>query len=67
MYLMDVNVLVYAHRTDAANHSADTDEWAIIRASLSSGTPLGNSCFKKKIEIMTGRKVGLILLGRPRK
>ncbi len=21
MYLMDVNVLVYAHRTDAANHS----------------------------------------------
>ena len=22
MYLMDVNVLVYAHRTDAANHSA---------------------------------------------
>lgn len=51
MYLMDVNVLVYAHRTDAANHSADTDEWAIIRASLSSGTPLGNSCFKKRLKL----------------
>ena len=30
----------------------------MIRASLYSGTPLGNECFKKKIEVMTGCKVG---------
>jgi putative transposase len=45
---------------------ADIDELAIIRASLSSGTPLGNACFKKQIEILTGFKVGLNQPGRPR-
>jgi putative transposase len=44
---------------------ADADEMEIIRASLSSGTPLGNECFKKQVEVMTGRKVGLIKPGRP--
>ena len=44
---------------------ADADELAIIRASLSSGTPLGNACFKKQIEVITGRKIGLIKPGRP--
>lgn len=45
---------------------ADADEMEIIRASLSSGTPLGNECFKKQVEAMAGRKVGLIKPGRPR-
>ncbi|MEY3760837.1 MAG: hypothetical protein RIR39_2328 [Pseudomonadota bacterium] len=45
---------------------ADADEVAIIGASLHSGTPLGNDFFKQHIEIMTGRKVGLIKPGRPK-
>ena len=45
---------------------ADTDELAIFRASLSSGTPLGNAFFKKQVEIMSGRKIGLNQPGRPR-
>ncbi|MDI1294178.1 MAG: transposase [Methylobacter sp.] len=44
---------------------SDADELDIIRASLCSGTPLGNECFKKQIETMAGRKVGLIKPGRP--
>jgi putative transposase len=31
---------------------ADANELDIIRASLSSGTPLGNVCFKKRVEVM---------------
>ena len=45
---------------------ADANELDIIRATLSSGTPLGNECFKKRVEDMVGRKVGLIKPGRPR-
>lgn len=44
---------------------ADDNELDIIRASLYSGTSLGNECFKKQIETMVGRKVGLIKPGRP--
>jgi putative transposase len=44
---------------------SDDNELAIIRASLNSGTPLGNECFKKQVEVMAGRKVGLIKPGRP--
>ncbi len=44
---------------------ADADELAIIRASLSSGTPLGNAFFKEQIEAIMGRKIGLIKPGRP--
>ncbi len=44
---------------------ADANELDIIRTSLCSGTPLGHERFKKKIEVMTGRKVGLIKPGRP--
>ncbi len=43
----------------------DANELEMIRASLYSGTPLGNECFKKQIEVMTGRKVGVIKPGRP--
>jgi len=43
----------------------DAKELDIIRISLSSGTPLGNECFKKQVEVMAGRKVGLIKPGRP--
>jgi len=44
---------------------ADDNELDIIRASLRSGTPLGNECFKKQVEVMAGRKVGLTKRGRP--
>jgi len=44
---------------------ADANELDIIRASLCSGTPLGSECFKKQVEVMAGRKVGLIKPGRP--
>ena len=44
----------------------DKNELDIIRASLHSGTPLGDDRFKKKIEAMTGQKVGSIRRGRPR-
>ena len=43
----------------------DANELEMIRASLYSGTPLGNECFKKQIEVRTGRKVGVIKPGRP--
>lgn len=43
----------------------DDNELEIIRASLNSGTPLGHDRFKKMVEVMTGRKVGLIKQGRP--
>jgi putative transposase len=43
----------------------DVNALAIIRASLRSGTPLGNERFKQQIEAITGRKVGLIKPGRP--
>lgn len=45
----------------------DANELDIIRASLCSGTPLGNECFKNQIGVMAGRKVGLIKPGRPRR
>lgn len=44
----------------------DANELDIIRASLCSGTPLGNERFKQHIEVMAGRKVGLATPGRPR-
>lgn len=44
-----------------------SDELGMIRASLSSGTPLGNERFKRQIEGATGRKIGAIRPGRPRK
>jgi len=44
---------------------ADDNELDIIRASLRSGTPLGNECFKKQVGVMAGRKVGLTKRGRP--
>ena len=43
----------------------DAEELDMIRASLYSGTPMGNECFKKQIEVMTGCKVGVIKPGRP--
>ncbi len=43
----------------------DVNALDIIRASLCSGTPLGNERFKEQIEAITGRKVGLIKPGRP--
>ena len=41
------------------------DELDLIRASLHSGTPLGNDGFKKKIESVIGSSVGFSKRGRP--
>ena len=37
---------------------ADANKLDIIRASLSSGTPLAMNVLKKRVEVMAGRKVG---------
>lgn len=42
-----------------------TDELDLIRASLNSGTPLGNDRFKREIENLLGYKVGVVKRGRP--
>jgi putative transposase len=42
-----------------------TDELDLIRASLHSGTPLGNNHFKKQIESVVGGTVGFSKRGRP--
>lgn len=41
------------------------DELDLIRASLHSGTPLGNNRFKKKIESIIGSSIGFSKRGRP--
>ena len=43
----------------------DPGELDLIRASLHSGTPLGNDRFKKKIESVMGGTVGFSKRGRP--
>jgi len=43
----------------------NTDELDLIRASLHSGTPLGNDCFKQEIESVVGFTVGFSKRGRP--
>ncbi|MGD7037453.1 transposase [Methylotuvimicrobium buryatense] len=45
----------------------EQDELDLIRASLSSSTPLGNDRFKQQIELAAGRKIGCIRPGRPKK
>lgn len=47
--------------------NVEADELDKIRASLSSGTPLGNDRFIRQIEETVGRKIGEIRPGRPRK
>lgn len=42
-----------------------SDEIELIRACLHSGTPLGNDYFKKKIESVSGARVGYSKRGRP--
>ena len=42
-------------------------ELDLIRASLHSGTPLGNGRFKQQIESVVGRTVGFNKRGRPLK
>ena len=49
------------------NNLPTGDEFDMIRSSLHSGTPIGNKAFKKQIEDVMGRKVGLAKVGRPRK
>jgi len=45
----------------------NVDELELIRASLHSGTPLGNDRFKQQIESAVGRSVGFNQRGRPLK
>jgi putative transposase len=46
---------------------ADSDELALLRCALQTGTPLGNEKFKAEIEATLGLKVGFARRGRPRK
>lgn len=41
------------------------DETELIRASLHSGTPLGNNRFKQHVEAIVGGTVGFSKRGRP--
>ena len=45
----------------------NADELNLIRASLHSGTPLGNDRFKQQIESVVGCNVGFSNRGRPKK
>ena len=46
---------------------ADSDELALLRCALQTGTPLGNVRFKMEIEAALDLKVGFARRGRPRK
>ena len=46
---------------------ADSDELALLRCALQTGTPLGNARFKMEIESALDLKVGFARRGRPRK
>ena len=43
------------------------DEIALQRSALQTGTPLGNDRFRSQIEAVSGRKVGFLRRGRPKK
>jgi len=45
----------------------DEDEMGLLRAALQTGTPLGDDKFRLQIEAVTGRKIGFLTRGRPRK
>ena len=45
----------------------DSDELALLRRALQTGTPLGNEKFKAEIEAALDMKVGFVRQGRPRK
>ena len=45
----------------------DSDELALLRCALQTGTPLGNEKFKAEIEAILNLKVGFAHRGRPRK
>jgi putative transposase len=46
---------------------ADSDELALLRCALQTGTPLGNERFKLEIEAALDLKVGFARRGRPQK
>jgi len=46
---------------------ADSDELALLRCALQTGTPLGSEKFKAEIEATLDLKVGFVRRGRPRK
>jgi putative transposase len=49
------------------DEGADSDELALLRGALQTGTPLGNEKFKAEIEATLNLKVGFARRGRPRK
>ena len=52
---------------DLFDRVADSDELALLRCALQTGTPLGNARFKMEIEVALDLKVGFARRGRPRK
>jgi putative transposase len=49
------------------DEGTDSDELALLRGALQTGTPLGNEEFKAEIEATLILKVGFARRGRPRK
>ena|SRR3989338_8602538 len=62
--LPDVRQSVYRGLFDG---EADSDELALLRCALQTGTPLGNEKFKAEIEAALDLKVGFVRRGRPRR
>ena len=83
MYLMDVNILVYAHREDVEHNKQclerldvyrhlsepkmNTQLLTDFRKSIQSGTPLGGQLFLDQIEKKLNCNVGFMKQGRPLK
>ena len=44
-----------------------SEEIALQRSALQTGTPLGNDRFRSQIEVVSGRKIGFLMRGRPKK
>ena len=61
--LPDVRQSAYRGLFDSV---ADSDELALLRCALQTGTPLGNARFKMEIEATLNLKVGYARRGRPR-
>ena len=61
--LPDVRQSAYRGLFDSV---ADSDELALLRCALQTGTPLGNARFKMEIEATLDLKVGYARRGRPR-
>lgn len=56
----------YAYR-DLFRHPLEAEQVHVIRASVQTGTPLGNDRFRAQVEAALGKRVGQARRGRPRR